>query len=175
MAAGAELANVMNEAAVQAIRRDAQSISQQDILNGMERILQVWQGQGWLLPSSAGPTHRLPFSSRWSLMLACPVKPAGGHLRPGMGQVAGAHEVGTSAHSCALGAGGAPPWPAAPPEGPSRPGSARGRVRHCGDRPASAHRAPGASGEDVPQGAGQVGMPAGSAGAAGPSTCMALA
>eukprot|EP00891_Asterochloris_glomerata_P005614 jgi/Astpho2/5614/e_gw1.00079.242.1_t len=39
-AAGAELANVMNEAAVQAIRRDAESISQQDILDGIERILQ---------------------------------------------------------------------------------------------------------------------------------------
>ena len=59
-AAGAELANVMNEAAVQAIRRDAQSISQQDILNGMERILQVWHGLERLLLSSAGPTQKLP-------------------------------------------------------------------------------------------------------------------
>ena len=76
MVAGAELANVMNEAAVQAIRRDAQSISQQDILNGMERILQVWQGQEGLLLSSPGPTHQLLVRSHWSLMLACPVRPS---------------------------------------------------------------------------------------------------
>lgn len=70
----------MNEAAVQAIRRDAESISQQDILDGIERILQVWHGLEWLLLSSAGPNHKLPVSSHRSSMLACPVKPTGRHF-----------------------------------------------------------------------------------------------
>ena len=142
---------------MQAIRRDAQSISQQDILNGMERILQVWHGLEWLPLLRAGPTHKLPVSSHWSLMLACHVQctPAC-TWGPATGQTAVAHEVGTSAHCCALAAGGPPSRPAAPPEGPPRPGSARGRVWHCVNSPASAHRAPGGSGEDVPQSAGQV-------------------
>ncbi len=39
--AGAELANVMNEAALEAVRRNGSVISMTDIYNAMDRILQV--------------------------------------------------------------------------------------------------------------------------------------
>ena len=39
--AGAELANVMNEAALEAVRREGALISSADIYNAMDRILQV--------------------------------------------------------------------------------------------------------------------------------------
>ena len=38
---GAELANVLNESALEAVRRDADSISTADIYNAVDRILQV--------------------------------------------------------------------------------------------------------------------------------------
>lgn len=38
---GAELANVLNEGALEAVRRDATSISAADIYNAVDRILQV--------------------------------------------------------------------------------------------------------------------------------------
>jgi cell division protease FtsH len=38
---GAELANVLNEGALEAVRRDATSISAEDIYNAVDRILQV--------------------------------------------------------------------------------------------------------------------------------------
>jgi cell division protease FtsH len=41
---GAELANVLNEAALVAVRRDGTAIESRDIYNAMDRILQVtWQ------------------------------------------------------------------------------------------------------------------------------------
>ena len=40
-AAGAELANVLNEAALETVRRRGESVSTADIYNGMDRILQV--------------------------------------------------------------------------------------------------------------------------------------
>jgi hypothetical protein len=39
--AGAELANVLNEAALEAVRRQGELVSKADIYNGMDRILQV--------------------------------------------------------------------------------------------------------------------------------------
>jgi ATP-dependent Zn protease len=39
--AGAELANVMNEAALECVRRRGEAVSSADIYNGMDRILQV--------------------------------------------------------------------------------------------------------------------------------------
>jgi ATP-dependent Zn protease len=41
MRAGAELANVVNEAALEAVRRGAHAVSKADMYNGMDRILQV--------------------------------------------------------------------------------------------------------------------------------------
>ena len=38
---GAELANVLNEAALEAVRRRADLVARADIYNGMDRILQV--------------------------------------------------------------------------------------------------------------------------------------
>ena len=38
---GAELANVLNEAALEAVRRRADRVARADIYNGMDRILQV--------------------------------------------------------------------------------------------------------------------------------------
>lgn len=40
-AAGAELANVLNEAALEAVRRGGDIITSVDVYNGMDRILQV--------------------------------------------------------------------------------------------------------------------------------------
>ena len=41
MSAGAELANVLNEAALETVRRRGERVSRADIYNGMDRILQV--------------------------------------------------------------------------------------------------------------------------------------
>ena len=40
--AGAELANVINESALEAVRRNGTSITMADIYNAMDRVLQVW-------------------------------------------------------------------------------------------------------------------------------------
>lgn len=40
-AAGAELANILNEAALEAVRRGGSIITTEDVYNGMDRILQV--------------------------------------------------------------------------------------------------------------------------------------
>ncbi len=40
-AVGAELANVLNEAALETVRRRGEQVSTADIYNGMDRILQV--------------------------------------------------------------------------------------------------------------------------------------
>lgn len=39
--AGAELANILNEAALEAVRRGGSIITTEDVYNGMDRILQV--------------------------------------------------------------------------------------------------------------------------------------
>lgn len=39
--AGAELANVVNEAALEAVRHDATEVSKADIYNGIDRIIQA--------------------------------------------------------------------------------------------------------------------------------------
>ncbi len=39
---GAELANVLNEGALEAVRRDGTTISATDIYNAVDRILQAW-------------------------------------------------------------------------------------------------------------------------------------
>lgn len=44
-AAGAELANVLNEAALETVRRRGDLVSKADIYNGMDRILQVLQSR----------------------------------------------------------------------------------------------------------------------------------
>lgn len=49
---GAELANVLNEAALEAVRRDALSITSADVYNAIDRILQVSFG---LKPNSTNP------------------------------------------------------------------------------------------------------------------------
>ena len=41
MVAGAELANILNEAALEAVRRGGSIITTEDVYNGMDRILQV--------------------------------------------------------------------------------------------------------------------------------------
>lgn len=41
MRAGAELANVLNEAALETVRRGGDLVTKADIYNGMDRILQV--------------------------------------------------------------------------------------------------------------------------------------
>ncbi len=43
---GAELANVLNEAALEAVRRDALTITSGDVYNAMDRILEVGEGAG---------------------------------------------------------------------------------------------------------------------------------
>ena len=52
---GAELANVLNEGALEAVRRDATSISAADIYNAVDRILQVQLH----FPQCCGPVHLL--------------------------------------------------------------------------------------------------------------------
>lgn len=61
--AGAELANVMNEAALEAVRREGALITSADIYNAMDRILQVQ-------PASCMPTSFL-FVHMYSSMGAC--------------------------------------------------------------------------------------------------------
>ncbi len=41
LVAGAELANIVNEAALEAVRRGGSIITTEDVYNGMDRILQV--------------------------------------------------------------------------------------------------------------------------------------
>ncbi len=53
--AGAELANVLNEAALETVRRRGDQVSRADIYNGMDRILQVH-----ILPSHS---QHIPFTT----------------------------------------------------------------------------------------------------------------
>lgn len=48
---GAELGNVLNEAALEAVRRDARQISQRDVYNAVDRVVQVG---AWLQAGGAG-------------------------------------------------------------------------------------------------------------------------
>ena len=57
MMAGAELANVLNEGALEAVRRGADEITRSDIYNGIDRVLQVL-----LLPA---PTQHDPAPLWW--------------------------------------------------------------------------------------------------------------
>lgn len=59
-AAGAELANVLNEAALETVRRSGDSVSTADIYNGMDRILQVLESL-WLLTHAASKADHCSF------------------------------------------------------------------------------------------------------------------
>ena len=54
---GAELANVLNEAALEAVRRGGSLITTEDVYNGMDRILQVpirpCLGRPWMAHTQA--------------------------------------------------------------------------------------------------------------------------
>ena len=54
---GAELANVLNEAALEAVRRQAVSISSVDVYNAIDRILQVSNGNWAVISCSNGPVE----------------------------------------------------------------------------------------------------------------------
>ena len=55
--AGAELANVLNEAALETVRRRGESVSTVDIYNGMDRILQVPVALRLLTPAAIRADH----------------------------------------------------------------------------------------------------------------------
>ena len=57
MLAGAELANVLNEGALEAVRKGQDSITRADIYNGMDRVLQVCTDEIPMGFSSPCTTH----------------------------------------------------------------------------------------------------------------------
>lgn len=72
---GAELANVLNEAALEAVRRAALSISSADVYNAIDRILQVISGfraqaQG-LGPCRVIQRHRLHSVGECHVLVQC--------------------------------------------------------------------------------------------------------
>ena len=68
---GAELANVLNEGALEAVRRNATSISATDIYNAVDRILQVRQGTVFTSSVNSRAYSANPFLIDPACVLSC--------------------------------------------------------------------------------------------------------
>ena len=83
---GAELANVLNEAALEAVRRDGLTITGQDVYNAMDRILEViiagsdtpdcpwWRGHGRAESEAACHAVVIMIEGFWLCYLAAVVR-----------------------------------------------------------------------------------------------------